>query len=360
MQQRYYNGINVFKFISAFVIAQIYHYGILFGNVPLSSSGLVRYLNKYGFFLVEFFFVISGFFTMKTLSKSNGDKGISIKTFMSNKLLRLYPQIFFSVVFVLVGQLITIGIFERPFIVVGTDNIVLSLILSLMCVNCGWISNHDTTSLNGPTWYVSILFICYLITAIIYKICRSNKRRVIACALVVFIGIEMHVFDTNFPLAYSSCSRGYMSFFMGMLLYSFVNNFFVQKYITLVKASMLVLIATVIGFVIAGYELNTLIVAVVFAPSVICLLVMPNLVDDKIPSKVSKKLGELSYSLYLMNIPAVVIIKLVLAKMNYSPDYSRIDVWLTITLFTLFLSIMANDIFEKRFVNRFIKNRSKR
>lgn len=343
--RKYYNGINILKFAMAFILAQIYHYYVFFRDIPCSSSIPVFFIRKYGHLMVELFFVISGYFIMNSLDKNNDNfKAIP---FLLNKIKRLYPLFALSVIIAFIGQFITIKIYGQPIITRGADNIYLSFFLSMLCINSGWITGFDSTSINTPSWYISVLIICYIIASLIVKLIKSKIIRNITFALIVAVGIDIIVFGLNCPLFNFASARGYRSFFMGVLVYLLINSklMYAHRKIIMTTAYLLLVIMLVLPF--TGFYYNYLSVSIFVAPVILFFFFVPNKTDNKIDPKVSRLLSEWSYSLFLFHMPIIILIKLIERIMGLNPNYSNWLVWITVTTITLFVSIAINCLYKK-------------
>ena len=85
-------AINLIKFISAIIIACIYHYKNDFPVGTLFERNiLIRGISNYGHLLVELFFIISGYLFYISYSKKIKNKKINFTTFIKKRYLRLIP-----------------------------------------------------------------------------------------------------------------------------------------------------------------------------------------------------------------------------------------------------------------------------
>ena len=86
---RRFNNIEFLRVIFTFAIIIFHIFGIIDPKVN------VFLYCRHSRIIVEFFFIISGFFLYSSYTKN-----VPIKTFIIKRLIRLYPILFISVVFV--------------------------------------------------------------------------------------------------------------------------------------------------------------------------------------------------------------------------------------------------------------------
>lgn len=81
------------------------------------------------------------------------------------------------------------------------------------------IGLFETNSINQPTWYLSVLLLCYLWLFIITKV--SKRLKFNSCygyVFMVILGIVINTYSWNTIFLNRSVSRGYFSFFVGLLI----------------------------------------------------------------------------------------------------------------------------------------------
>lgn len=210
MRKRYYN-LDIIKIVAAVIIV-CHHYQQISG---IFFSGVNFYGGKFSWgYLVELFFMISGFLTVYN---DRCDEHC-IKSFL-HKCKRIYPMAIFAGV-VLIAIVFCYRwefdewIFNEQY---GMWNIITSLLL----IHQGWIYEM-LPAINNPTWYLCVLILCYIIFYLIKAICRKigiclEKRWILYVIIVLISAYALHT-NISLPFFRLSSQRGYSSFFMGCLL----------------------------------------------------------------------------------------------------------------------------------------------
>lgn len=346
--KKYFYNLNVFKFILASVIAFFLHYKNIFSSAPFTGIFPINMFYSYGDLCVEAFFIISGITTIKSFENMNGSD-VNIlqisKKFITKKVKTLYPLMIISVLFAALGQFITLQTFGKYLITNGTNQPILSTVLSLLCINCGWISNLDMTSINPPTWYLSVLMICYGLACIVYFIPKRNLTKYLIMALISILGFITLPQRLQTTLLYQSCSRAYFAFFWGMLLWLLLKSSVFQKYKKIFAIlSVIELLSSMFSFNSLSFYNSLYLYVLVICPLLICGFIV---LDDHFQIKnktIYTKLSELSYTIYLFNLPIFIWTKYIVELLHLSPDYSKFTTWLTVVIVSLLFSYGVNEL----------------
>lgn len=64
-----------------------------------------------------------------------------------------------------------------------------ALLMNLLGVQSGWFSEGDSYAVNGPSWFLSVLFLCYLIHFLLIRMIGNERTRKIVYVLFVTVGI---------------------------------------------------------------------------------------------------------------------------------------------------------------------------
>ncbi len=155
------NGeIEFLRFVFASIVVFHHSYN-LFGK--LGSSIFTR-----GSFAVEFFFIVSGFLLMKSVSKCENacqDPGMETIGFLKKKISSLYPELLLAegvgLIFVLLTNKAPL---KRLLWIIGS-----SIPSDLFFIGR---TGLGTNSLNGPVWYISTMLITMMI---MYPLLRKWK-----------------------------------------------------------------------------------------------------------------------------------------------------------------------------------------
>lgn len=159
----------------------VLHFKEYFGN-PYPFGG--------AYLAVEFFFIVSGFFLMKTIleEKADLDAETAVIIFAKNKFKRFYPQYIISWIILAVYCVLVRN--STNF----TDLLIYYLdeIFMIQMIGAG-------RALNAAMWYVSAL---YIVSVIFYYIAKKNIKIFtnILCPIIVLL-IYSYYYQTNGSLA---------------------------------------------------------------------------------------------------------------------------------------------------------------
>ena len=157
------SSLDSLRGFAAIGVALFYHYqhyiGIstYSGDYPFSSFGF--WFFKYGWSLVDFFFVLSGFVFSYVYKEKIAQKKIGFKEYCFLRFSRLFPLHFVTLVLVAIFQCLRINTHLGYYIYSFNDtyHFVLNLFLvQSFGMDRGW-------SLNGPSWSISCEIVAYLI-----------------------------------------------------------------------------------------------------------------------------------------------------------------------------------------------------
>ena len=251
-------------------------------------------------YLVELFFIISGFFAARTVVGTSKTKKSFFK-YYRKKFLRLYPYALITVVVTAIIMMLHYFLFGCG--VWGNSYSIAGIVTSFFMVNQGWIIEF-APALNNPIWYICVLLwlfiLVYIIELLIEKIGRGGTRLRIFFYLSIsfFGGLGWH-FSIDLPFLHLSDFRGYATFFMGIFLYILwqesLNKIHYKTAVTVL--STLLLTAGIFIFV----------VMLKFNWYVWCYMILPGLIMlsvslPQIKLKHTGMLSEITFQLYLWHV----------------------------------------------------------
>lgn len=223
-----YPCLDGYRAIFCIAICFFYHYHWLMTDgygmpFPLGDSVLIRWLYKYGYYGVEFFFVLSGFVTEnKYINDGAGKLPNNISEFIWGKLKKYYPLLLTTLIVSTLLQFIFYNIEGRWFYVESVD--ALSFLMSVLNISSGWFFIDN--NLNIPVWYISTLMLQWVAFYVLKKIDRGDGKRFRTGALLmVVLGLSILLGDNLCgPFLHSNSARGYYCFFLGCLLCDFYTK----------------------------------------------------------------------------------------------------------------------------------------
>lgn len=289
---------------------------------------------------VDIFYILSGF----VIAHSYSDKiaqGLSFKTFMSSRLIRLGPLYFIG--FGLGVLALFYASFGRDDFQVSMTNMFAAGFLNLFCIpffnDLSWPFGAVNITgpvfpFNDPAWslffelFVNILFFVYIAWGR-----RINLLWIVLSATGVFVvatyftkiinpGWGADNFLLGFPRVISE-------FFLGMLIYQLQDKY---KPLPIIF-SVIIFTIVALGFFISIAKIG-LLNALVFAPILIALLAKIEVSGKGI--NVCKFLGDISYPLYITHFP---VYRLLIAT-PVLKDCEPIISVLTISAVSIVLSVL--------------------
>lgn len=185
----------------------------------------------------------------------------------------------------------------------------IQIITSLVLVSRGWIVEINPI-VNAPAWFLCILILLDLVYILINQLVKDKKVKNGIWVVIILIGIAGFYNNKGIPFLYSSNCRGYVSFFIGVLIYQIYDNKS-KKHITLVS-----LIGFLLGVISIAVSLGWLWYKLVLLIYTSIIMIIVNI--KQISNKVVVLLGNATYEVYLWHFPLFYLLKAAVNEMNIS------------------------------------------
>lgn len=335
--------------ICATILIVLHHYQQV-------SGARFEYVNFYeGRFyfgyIVELFFVLSGYFISRYSEKIKG--GAKFSEFFKRRAARLLPLVSIAVVCFDILMLIYKRVFGASWL-----NIEVTLwgsIVSALGIQDGW--GIPNPSINNPTWYVSVLLLCYCIFYFLNYLsnrCKLNVKYLYV--LMIFMGIGILTYNLNLPFINNHTARGYYAFFFGVLLKEILEKIQESKFVIIVSFIIWLIIPLMIVYVpwFVNNGINY-IMTFIFYPSVIILL-NTNFIKRVFNSKIFGKLSEISFDVYIWHVPVFLAMILLLQFLGITIDFNRVEVMLGYLLLTFFIGTISYLCIESP-INKYLRKK---
>ena len=238
-KQRDYS-LDFLKIIATILII-FHHYqqvtGVYFVN------GINFYNGKFYFgYMVEFFFVLSGFFMHSYIDKIKKDE-ITFLQFYLRRLGRLFPLLLWGGVGYEIFLVIYQNLYHNSWF--GIAPTFWGIVISAFGIQDGWALPNPCV--NNPTWYVSVLVLCYVaFYLLVYVAKRLRVMEQYLFVFMIFLGMGINTYGINLPFFNASSCRGYYAFFFGVLLADFLKKHKINKKDMIVSVVIVVTITLLI------------------------------------------------------------------------------------------------------------------
>ncbi len=343
-----YHGIEILRFFTSISVL-IYHYRHFFA--PYNSSSNLNYFDissslpfynflgliyEHGIFGVHVFYTISGF-VFAHIYLSNQEK-IPAKSFFKNRFARLYPLHFFTLILVCILQFYSHLKFDT-FQIIEINDIYHFFLNILFISSWGFENGH---SFNAPIWSVSVEIAIYIIFFLLLSLIKKFKIFfVVLLSLLLLIIDKSEIYDTLFL----ECAR---LFFSGTLIY----------YLFHIKLNNLYYIISALFFLLIAFIGNFK--TFIFCPALLLFFVS---IDTYIKSEsyqlFFKKLGNLTYSLYLLHLPVQIILLILFKQLQISElVFTNVIFFILFFVLLIFIANYCFKYYEKP-LNELLRNKIK-
>lgn len=338
----YWPEIDGLRFL-AFLLVFIHHF-------RPADSHFLKCLNEIGWIGVDLFFFLSAFLLTKLLKKEYEQSGkINIPYFFIRRLLRIWPLYFFYLSYILVSY----------YFLFKPDNDVCNRVFSLLFFFDNWMSMNEGYNFIPGTihlWSISMEEQFYLILPIILPFFFRNQKlgRLFFVILFVIVLFLRFVFSTaDYPFIYVSPLH-IDSFLFGMIIgFGYLDRFF-KRINPKLKFCLIIVLGFCLYFLPNRYISGVSNTYLYFVVAILCCLVFDLLVNVNtvikrfLQSPILAYLGKISFGLYIYHIIVIAYMNIIYDRILNSRNWSM-EFFVTL-LFTILISIISYEFFEKRFL----------
>lgn len=147
----------------ACIIALFVHYGHFYGGYPLYMYRL-PWLWYWGWLMVELFFMLSGFGISLGYEEKIAGRHICFFDFIKRRVSKIYPLYFTTLIMTTILQFLYWG---KTGAILRYSNLdFYHLVLQVLLLQSGIVEVKDWPFF-GTSWFISIIFICYIVFYII-------------------------------------------------------------------------------------------------------------------------------------------------------------------------------------------------
>lgn len=353
MKKRY-AALDLVKFLGVFAIGCLLHYRSIASKAGapflLEQIPVLGTLARYGHFLVELLFLISGLLAYQSYFNRIAKNEYTFGKFLKGRIVRLYPAMILSTLAMAIFQW-SFYTKNGAFFAEMQNNDLPHLFLNLLGLQT-WFSREFTV--NQPTWYLSTLMLCYLLFYGIAASCRKRDMRLLF-SLPAFVGITILTSGLQFALLNSYIARGLCSFFLGVLLQMLLGIEHIQNR-TFCLASLGILAFSAIFCRLLPFELVgdlRLFLPFFVYPAFVTLCIKSNLLDRLCSCAFIRYLGNISFGIYLWDIPIYAGLGLLFDWCGWPLDYTSPAIYALTVLLHLIAGIFSYHFVEKPIAKKF-------
>lgn len=340
-------SIQGLRGLLAFIFAYIFHYELLFQAMPVQMPvlrELFETLGRITFYASDIFFILSGYLTHQAYETRIENGRLSLRNYLVPKMKRIYPYVIGTVIANFLLE--RIGLRLLGYYPLHGDGGSVRYSLGALIANCagiqsGWISEGDMLAVNGPSWFISILFLCYLLHYLQVRYIKNQKTRILMYGGMVVLGIFLLFQPVELPLLYKVCGRGYVGFYLGVLMHTGLERLgeSVKKRLVIPIAAALVISVYLCATGWVNYMIPE--VCVIF-PAAVYLTIYEPVSKAILSGRMMQSLGRYSLVMYLCNIPTMTLIELCNQQWDWKLDYNNTLVWIGVILFSLFVTYIVH------------------
>lgn len=344
-------GIDGLKGIGACVIAFCWHYQHFAPQNGTPFYSLFSFFYTYGLFMVEIFFMLSGFGMVLGYERKILDNKITIRQYLLNKIKKLYPTMILTLFITTLLQIIYISKIGETFVYPNFD--LYHFLLNIFGLQNGLI--ETAWSFNSPSWCISVILVCYCLLYLLVKKMKSNKDNLFFGYLVLaLLGVVLLITKLNYPIFNSLIARGVACFFIGAFLAKLYQSRANFNYKRVGITCMIFLFLWVLFVLKYGYAIcgdMQLFIILGAGPLLLCGILFCKWVNAFFSFPVFVYLGKISLSIYLWHFPIQCLIRCIDVYFNLNINYSSRKIWIIYVVSVLLIT----SVYEKLIKGRFTK-----
>lgn len=350
--------LGVLEIISVLLICIMHYsrfvvrYGLAY-SYPLQGNFVMDNIVGYADLLVELLFMISGFLIAYNYFEII-DK-IEFKEYIKKRFIRLYPLFLMSTMLIMLSEVIHKLVTGQIFFE-ASNYTLYNFIMNLLFMQRGWL-NGESLGFNGISWYISVLFFCYIIWYAIAKISGKFKGGSITYLVILtFLAVAALIVipvNSNLGIFNPSMARGFSCFMIGCILCRINDRLSHNSKIKIVLLAWILAIWYCAFAVLIDFNLKECFMGKF--PFCLMLGVYPLLIMSlaNLPQKfiqifnVTNKITRYNYSLYLMHIIVLICLHSADMFLGLGLQYNNIQVMLIYLVCCIVFAVFSYHVIEK-------------
>ncbi len=349
MKEHHLSCIDGLKGIGSFIIAFIWHYQHFapHNGYPFYSIFMLSY--KLGANMADLFFLLSGFGMMLGYGKKICNNEISFKEYIYIRFKRLYPLFFLTLIIVLILEPLYYLKTKELFVYSNYD--IYHIILNVLFLQNGVFGIEY--SLNGPSWCIPVLMVCYIIFFAVLTKKKDTNRIICSFALLAILGLGIIVSNLSYPLVNLFMGRGVAGFSVGVLLAQLYKkkDSFNSIRLGYCCIMFLILVYVVLRFFSIEHAGNiTMAMIIGIGPMIMLGSLFVPWINKALQNAVLLFLGKISWDIYMIHFPIQLLVKLSeLYIFNTAINYSSEIMWIAYVVITIVVATIYHYFCAKRF-----------
>ena len=339
MEKARNNSLDFLKIIATILI--VFHHYQQALNVEFTQINFFGGKFYFGY-LVELFFLISGFLMFNYIEKIK--QGLNFESFFINRVKRFLPLVAIAAILYECLIYFYFRIFGEKFLEQGLN--FFGTIISILGIQAGW--SFENPMINNPMWYISVLILCYILFYISTKISILKKINcVYLYVILVFLGLSIQKNNTNLAFLNYYTARGYYSFFFGVLFSIYFNNYKIRKFVKILSIFLVIFItySIVAHYSIVEKNINYTL-TFIYYPALIIIFNI-DIIKKIYSSKLITKLAETSFNVYVWHVGAILIFIIVNKGCNLNINFSSYKVMIVFTILLYIFGTISYYLIEK-------------
>lgn len=345
-------SLDILKFVASIMI--VFHHYQQMTDVPF-PSGINYWNGKFNFgYIVELFFILSGYFMVRYIDRIK-NATISLKQFYLHRLLRLLPLVLISAIVYEIQLYIYTSLTNESYY--GINISLFGIVIDALCIQSG--GAFPNPCVNNPTWYLSVLMICYVVFFLISRTARLLKTNENYFYIgMILLGFTIMNYSWNYPYLNNETARGYCCFFIGLLLGRIVEKNGITKVMVVTAVSTICVLAFFYQYAYQYIANNIYSLLVLFIYPSIIIIFNTKVFRILFHRPIFGLLGKISFDIYLWHNPLIQTLFIVVIVLNLKIDYANRIYMYCFLAVVIAVSILSHLLIEKP-VNKWLMKKCK-
>lgn len=267
-------------------------------NSPFINSQPFNWLYIHSWVLVDFFFVLSGYIFSACYLKRLQQQDIRPYDFFILRASRLYPLHIITLILAAIGFWLYMAVAKLPSFPYHYDTY--HLLLNILFIQKGFIDKGF--SFNAPAWSLSVEAFSYVV---FYILATKTKNFIGWAILAIIVGLIILQGNYNLPFINTFIARSLIGFFSGCVTYYLLTSHYKIVFSIIMFSCSIYLLSTLMitgqydyafYFEIPSYSL-------ILFPTLLITMLEINWLRTLFEIKPLTHLGDISYSVYLIQLP---------------------------------------------------------